>query len=197
MALAESPGFCVIANASHLDVDGVDTLHFDPGDKIEVLTWSKRGWWWGRCALGGRPGWFPSALVRPAAVATPPGASAPAYGPALPPRATAYNGKEVWPPLPPGPPPAPLPAGAPPADDGPARAADALDEHVQTLSFLRDGRVSRGTAAERGITQMNHYFNYGAWVDAKSREAFEAVGRGQEPRGRPTGDGGIKRCKRS
>lgn len=44
---------------------GAGALMFDPGEKIEVLRWSKCGWWWGRRVIGGSPGWFPSAFVQP------------------------------------------------------------------------------------------------------------------------------------
>jgi len=47
-------------------------LSFAVGDQLEILRWSKAGWWWGRSLVSpDRAGWMPSAFLQPFSAADP------------------------------------------------------------------------------------------------------------------------------
>eukprot|EP00747_Dinoflagellata_sp_TGD_P168855 gnl/TRDRNA2_/TRDRNA2_196242_c0_seq1.p1 gnl/TRDRNA2_/TRDRNA2_196242_c0~~gnl/TRDRNA2_/TRDRNA2_196242_c0_seq1.p1 ORF type:complete len:237 (-),score=47.68 gnl/TRDRNA2_/TRDRNA2_196242_c0_seq1:20-706(-) len=139
--------FCVAALCDHsAGAESASCLSFATGEIIEILRWSKRGWWWGKRQADGQEGWVSSYCVQPAAtgVCAEPASSSTASTPSR--QTPQHRGPEVnetsWaafvqeviseehvdaaPPLPPGPPPAeelisedlapPLPPGPPPAE---------------------------------------------------------------------------------
>mmetsp|Transcript_36058 Transcript_36058/g.103716 ORF Transcript_36058/g.103716 Transcript_36058/m.103716 type:complete len:248 (+) Transcript_36058:98-841(+) len=210
------------------DIRNMGLLRFDAGDKIEVLQWSKCGWWWGQEVVARHSGWFSSAQVQPLVAVLPEDPQLPtplseqSVWPPLPPAPAplcltpAPTNPPVWPPLPPGPPPrtgtAPS-SSAVSADtasgaDGDAVRHAASEAYMQSLPFLWDGRVAKKEPTDRAITQLNHYFDYKAWVGTQNTTTIgtpsefalaQSRRRGcssSAPRhGRPTGDGGWKRAR--
>jgi len=58
-------------------------LAFNAGDQLEILRWSKFGWWWASCTSTGKQGWIPSAYVQPVAPLAPAPAAATTQSPGL------------------------------------------------------------------------------------------------------------------
>eukprot|EP00441_Pelagodinium_beii_P036813 CAMPEP_0197631508 /NCGR_PEP_ID=MMETSP1338-20131121/8648_1 /TAXON_ID=43686 ORGANISM="Pelagodinium beii, Strain RCC1491" /NCGR_SAMPLE_ID=MMETSP1338 /ASSEMBLY_ACC=CAM_ASM_000754 /LENGTH=210 /DNA_ID=CAMNT_0043202977 /DNA_START=62 /DNA_END=690 /DNA_ORIENTATION=+ len=188
--------------------EGTECMSFSAGEVLEVLRWNKSGHWWARHE-NGKMGWLASTKVRPV-VNSKESSKSKVNSTDLQSKSTEISmatsmvtvetsqglaepsDNEIWPPLPPGPPPRGQPRTSV-ATHSEENCFDdyAFDDYAQNLCF-RFGRVSAGPSEEydRVLQQMGHYLDVNAW---SAQQAARARHLGP---GKPTGDGGIKRSCR-